>query len=68
MNNPNVKVWDMWNEDHKYGCKGYEWTHIDEYGYKVDNELINPVMSCVLYGEHNDPEGGYLEVKNYPRD
>lgn len=73
-----IKVWDMWNEDHKYGCKGYEyWTHIfeennrlhwhqdkDEYAYRVNNELIHPVMGCILYGEHNDLEGGYLEVQN----
>ena len=54
----------MWNEDHKYGCKGYEyWTHIDEDTYKIDKE-IHPVMGCILYGEHKDLDGGYLEVEN----
>ena len=71
-------IWNTWNEDHIYGCKGYEyWTHIlsesnpmpwhmdkDENHYTKTGEYIYPVMASVLYAEHKDLNGGYLEINN----
>jgi hypothetical protein len=71
-------IWNTWNKDHIYACQGYEyWTHIlsesnpmpwhkdkDEKYHMKTGEFVFPVMASVLYGEHKDLSGGYLEINN----
>ena len=70
-------IWNFFAPDHSKWCAGYEyWTNIlsksvqmgwhqdkDEALYKLNGDIVVPIMGSVLYAEHDNLEGGYLELE-----
>lgn len=70
-------IWNFYDTSHYRYAKGYEyWTNIlseqkqmgwhndkDEALFKQTKAIKTPIMGCTLYAQHDNLEGGYLEIQ-----